>query len=103
METKDSSTLRPFRFQVFLRAEFWDPRCRKELFWQLEANATAHQPKPDNEICLGVDAMPVRDVTHGVRSIARMDKKSWCSGYWMILRYMSQTFQCQGYWHVHRN
>ncbi len=54
----------------------------------MKANTITYQPEPNNEICLGVDVMSACDVPHGVRSVARVHKKRWCSGYWMILRYM---------------
>lgn len=51
----------------------------------MQANAMSYQSEPDDEIRLGCDILSPCDVSHGIRSVARMNEKRGYASYWMIL------------------
>jgi hypothetical protein len=51
----------------------------------MQANAMSYQPEPDDEIRLGCDILPPRNVSHSICGIAGVDEEHGRASYWMIL------------------
>lgn len=60
-----------------------------ELAWNVQAHTLAHQSEPDEKIRLWSDAPCIRNLTHGIRRVARVNKEGRGARFWMILRDMS--------------
>lgn len=56
------------------------------LAGNVQVHGLTYETEPDEEICSGGDALSVCNLRHGIRGVARVDKKGRSARFWMILR-----------------
>lgn len=81
-------------------ASGWAGTARGDkLTWDVQVHAMPDEAEPDDEIRPGGDAPCICKLGHGIRRVARVDKKGRSARFWMVLRKMSSCnaiFMLQG-------
>lgn len=67
------------------------------LAGDVQVHGLTYETEPDEEICSGRDALSVCNLRHGIRGVARVDKKGRSARFWMILRRHNELLGNQQY------
>lgn len=74
------------RYPFFCPSVWAGPIGDDDLAGNVQVHRLTYETEPDEEIFSGGDALSICNMRHGIRGVARVDKKGRSARFWMILR-----------------